>query len=47
MSDGSVHELLVVTGEVAGAIDDVLPAAEIVRRMATEAEEVLQALTRT
>jgi NAD(P)H-dependent flavin oxidoreductase YrpB (nitropropane dioxygenase family) len=45
MRDGTVHELMVITGEVAGAIDDVLPAAEIVRRMATEAEEVLRALT--
>jgi hypothetical protein len=29
---------------VAGAIDEILPAAEIVRRMATEAEDVLRAL---
>ena len=46
ISDGTVHEFLVVTGEVAGAIDEVLPAAEIVRQMATGAEEVLQALAR-
>ena len=45
MSDGTVHELLVVTGEVAGAIGDVLPAAEIVHRMAAGAEEVLRELT--
>ena len=44
MGDGTVHELLVITGEVAGAIDEVLPAAEIVRRMAAGAEEVLRAL---
>jgi enoyl-[acyl-carrier protein] reductase II len=45
MGDGTLHELLVITGEVAGAIDEVLPAAEIVRRMATGAKEVLRALT--
>ena len=39
MVDGSVHELLVVAGEAAGAINDILPAADIVRRMATEAED--------
>lgn len=43
--EGSVHELMVITGEVAGAIDEVLPAAEIVSKLVTEAEEVLQALT--
>ena len=47
MRDGTVHELMVITGEVAGAIDEVLPAGEIVRRMVTEAEEVLRALTST
>ena len=46
MADGTVHELLVIVGEVAGAIDDILPAAEIVRRMASGAEEVLRALPR-
>ena len=44
VDDGTVHELLVITGEVAGAIDDVVPAAEIVRRMAAGAEEVLRRL---
>ena len=44
MADGTVHELLVIAGEVAGSIDDVLPAAEIVRRMASGAEEVLRRL---
>jgi enoyl-[acyl-carrier protein] reductase II len=45
MRDGTVHEFMVITGEVAGAIDEVLPAAEIVRKMVTGAEEVLRALT--
>lgn len=45
VAEGTVHDVLVIAGEVAGAIDDVLPAAEIVRRMATEAEDVLSALT--
>lgn len=47
MSDGTIHELLVITGEVAGAIDEVLPAGEIVRTMVSDAEEVLRALTPT
>ncbi len=46
IADGRVHELLVVTGEAAGAITDILPAAEIVRRMATRAEDVRHALAR-
>ncbi len=46
IAGGRVHELLVITGEAAGAISDILPAAEIVRRMATEAEDVLHALAR-
>ena len=45
MGDGTFHELLVVAGEVAGAIDEVLPAAEIVRRLASGAEDVLRALS--
>lgn len=44
VADGRVPEVLVIAGEVAGAIDEILPAAEIVRRMATEAEDILQAL---
>ena len=46
MADGTVHELLVITGQVAGAIHEILPAAEIVRRMAAEAEGVLQSISR-
>lgn len=44
IADGSIHELLVLTGEAAGAIREILPAAEIVRRVATEGENVLRAL---
>ncbi len=47
MGDGTVHELFVIAGDVAGAIGDVLPAGEIVRRMATGAEDVLRVLTQT
>jgi enoyl-[acyl-carrier protein] reductase II len=36
------HELLPFTGQTAGLIDDVLPAAEIVRRIVAEAERVLE-----
>jgi enoyl-[acyl-carrier protein] reductase II len=46
MREDRVHELMVITGEVAGAIHDVLPAAEIVHRMATGAEQVLRKLAR-
>jgi enoyl-[acyl-carrier protein] reductase II len=46
IADGTFHELVVVTGEVAGAIHEILPAAEIVRAVAAGAEEVLQALVR-
>jgi enoyl-[acyl-carrier protein] reductase II len=42
--DGTVHELLVIAGEAAGSIDDILPAGDIVRRMASGAEEVPRTL---
>jgi nitronate monooxygenase/enoyl-[acyl-carrier protein] reductase II len=45
IGDGTLHELLVISGEVAGAINEILPAAEIVRRMASEAEDALHAAT--
>jgi nitronate monooxygenase/enoyl-[acyl-carrier protein] reductase II len=38
MREGTAHELLPVTGEAAGLIHDVLPAAEIVATMVAEAE---------
>lgn len=41
---GRGHELVPFTGQTAGMIDSVLPAGEIVRRMVTEAEEVLARL---
>jgi nitronate monooxygenase/enoyl-[acyl-carrier protein] reductase II len=44
MAGGTVHELMVLAGESAGAVRDVLPAATIVERMVAEAEEVLRAL---
>lgn len=40
---GDAHEYLPLTGQSAGAIKDVLPAAEIVRRVVAEAVEVLHA----
>lgn len=39
--EGRAHELMPVTGEVAGMIAEILPAAEIVRRMVTEAEDAV------
>lgn len=38
----SAHELVPFTGQTAGLIHEVLPAAEIVRRMVAEAEEALE-----
>jgi enoyl-[acyl-carrier protein] reductase II len=38
----TTHELLPFTGQTAGMIRDVLPAAEIVERMAAEAEQALK-----
>jgi nitronate monooxygenase/enoyl-[acyl-carrier protein] reductase II len=38
-----VHELVPFTGQTAGMIHAVLPAAEIVRGMVSEAEEALRA----
>jgi enoyl-[acyl-carrier protein] reductase II len=49
MQEGRAHQLLPVTGEVAGLIREILPAAEIVRQMVADAEAVLRsaaALTR-
>ena len=39
---GRPHELTPFTGQSAGLIDDVLPAAEIVRRLVDEAEDALE-----
>jgi enoyl-[acyl-carrier protein] reductase II len=38
ITDGRTHELVPFTGQTAGLIHETLPAAEIVRRMASEAE---------
>ena len=37
-----IHELLPFAGETAGLLHDVLPAAEIVRRMVDEAQRALE-----
>ena len=42
MEQGRAHELIPLTGQSAGLIDGVLPAAEIVERLVREAEEALQ-----
>jgi enoyl-[acyl-carrier protein] reductase II len=36
------HELMPFTGQTAGLISDVLPAAEIVRAMVADAEDALE-----
>jgi enoyl-[acyl-carrier protein] reductase II len=49
MQEGRTHELLPITGEVAGMVKEILPAGEIVRQMVADAEAVLRnaaALTR-
>jgi nitronate monooxygenase/enoyl-[acyl-carrier protein] reductase II len=38
---GNVHEVMPTAGQTAGGIREVLPAAEIVRRMVVEAEKAL------
>jgi enoyl-[acyl-carrier protein] reductase II len=41
MQEGRAHELIPITGEVAGMLKEILPANEIVRRMVAEAEAAL------
>jgi nitronate monooxygenase/enoyl-[acyl-carrier protein] reductase II len=41
MGEGRAHEYLPLAGQSAGAIAEILSAAEIVRRIATEAEQTL------
>lgn len=41
MQEGSAYKLTPFTGQTAGLVDEVLPAAEIVRSMVSEAEEAL------
>jgi enoyl-[acyl-carrier protein] reductase II len=45
IKQGRVHELVPFTGETAGLIHDILPAADIVRRILAEAQEVLEQST--
>jgi nitronate monooxygenase/enoyl-[acyl-carrier protein] reductase II len=40
-NEGRLTELMPLAGQTAGMIREILPAAEIVRRIVTEAEEVL------
>jgi nitronate monooxygenase/enoyl-[acyl-carrier protein] reductase II len=44
---GRFEELVQITGEIAGMIDEVLPAAEIVRRIVDDAEAVLRTVARS
>jgi nitronate monooxygenase/enoyl-[acyl-carrier protein] reductase II len=41
IAEGRAHELVPFTGQTVGLVDEVLPAAEIVRRLVAEAEELL------
>ena len=42
MSEGRTHEYLPLAGQSAGAIRDIIPAAEIVRQIVVQAEHALQ-----
>jgi nitronate monooxygenase/enoyl-[acyl-carrier protein] reductase II len=42
LRQGRVHELVPFTGQTAGLIHEVLPAAEIVRRIVAEAAAALE-----
>lgn len=42
IADGNAHELVPFTGQTVGLIDEVLPAAEIVRRLVADAEALLR-----
>ncbi|MEW2080035.1 nitronate monooxygenase [Streptomyces sp. NPDC013433] len=44
MRDGTAHELIPLTGQTAGLVRDIAPAAELVHRLITEAEATLRAL---
>ncbi|MEU7473901.1 nitronate monooxygenase family protein [Streptomyces sp. NPDC044984] len=44
MRDGTAHELIPLTGQSAGLVRDIAPAAELVHRLITEAEATLRAL---
>ncbi|GGT53522.1 NAD(P)H-dependent flavin oxidoreductase [Streptomyces purpureus] len=44
MRDGTAHELIPLTGQTAGLVQDIAPAAELVHRLITEAETTLRAL---
>jgi nitronate monooxygenase/enoyl-[acyl-carrier protein] reductase II len=42
MQEGRAHELIPMTGQTAGLIEEVLPAAEVVRNLVDEAEQALR-----
>ncbi len=46
MREGRIHEYLPLAGQSAGAVAEILPAAEIVRRIVAEAEQTLAAVAR-
>jgi nitronate monooxygenase/enoyl-[acyl-carrier protein] reductase II len=46
-ADGVAHRLVPLTGQSAGLVHEVLPAAEIVRRIVAEAEAALRAASAT
>lgn len=45
LGEGRTHEYLPLAGQSAGAIGEIVPAAEIVRRMVTEAQQTLAQAT--
>lgn len=43
MGSGRAHELIPLAGQSAGQVHEILPAAEILRRMVEQAERALAA----
>lgn len=46
IQSGDLYDYAPFTGQTAGAIHDILPAAEIIRRLVTEAEKVLREVSK-
>ena len=45
IKQGSADKLIPFTGETAGLVHDILPAADLIRRIVAEAQEALEQAT--
>ncbi len=45
LAEGRAHEYLPLAGQRAGAIGEILPAADILQRIVTEAQQTLEQAT--